>query len=151
MSDGRDAARADLRSSPQRFRALPKSQTAIQTLAQSLFSLLSSAQPQAAVVRSAYLPALLASDRRPSAQEAQHFDEQLKSAFASPPDVVVVQGIVSLEQIAQAAAKAPIAETLVFVPFALHQEVEAAKAGGEREAEANLNSEQIEYLAGVKC
>lgn len=123
---------------------LPKSQKAIETLSQSFFSLLASDNnPQATVLRSAFVPALLASDRRPTTpQEAQLFDEQLRGAFASPPSVVVAQGIISAEQIAQASAKGTLGDC-IFVPFALHQELEGAKEGGEREAEANLNSEPV--------
>lgn len=61
----------------------------------------------------------------------------------------VVQGLIGSEQCAAAWAKvsdssnATASNTMmdsIFLPFAVHQEVEQAKADGEKEEEAALNS-----------
>jgi len=88
---------------------------------------------------------LLATDNRPrDASQAAQFDEEIRPFFCAPPNVVVVQGIITPDQISQAWTTAPkggpVGES-VFLAFALNQELESAKSGGEREEEANLNSE----------
>lgn len=119
------------------------------------FALLASPDsPPAALVRSAFLPALLATNARPrDASQAAQFDEEIRSFFCAPPNVVVVQGIITPDQISQAWATAPkggpVGES-VFLAFALNQELESAKNGGEKEEEANLNSEwpSLEFEVG---
>lgn len=129
----------------QRFRKLPASQTGISTLATNFFALLTTPDsPPAAYVRSAFVPALLNSTIKPrSSDEVQALDERIRTLFETPPAVVVAQGIINAEQIANAwklGASAPIADS-VFVVFALHQELESVRAEVDREQEANLSSE----------
>lgn len=125
-------------------------------MASALFSFLASDSPSATQVRAGFLPALLASDLRRPGHGDPSLDATLRNWFSCPPNVVIVQGIITAQQISNAwnreqpkvgieaatvAAKSTPMQDSVFVPWALMQELEQAKSSDEdtKEEQANLN------------
>ncbi|BGP19838.1 hypothetical protein JCM10213v2_007969 [Rhodosporidiobolus nylandii] len=131
------------------FRKLPSRQTAFLDICTSFLSLLSSpSHPSASSLRTAFLPALTGSSTRPPATSLAALDAQLLSLFSSPPAVVLVQTVPSVEQVENAwRADEEQMKGRVFVAYALWQEMERAKEEGEREEVANLSMMIIATLA----
>jgi hypothetical protein len=149
----------------QRFRKLPASQTCVATVATSFFTLLASDSPAATQVRAGFLPALLASDARRPNQSDPVLDATLRHLFASPPNVVIVQGIVTAQQISAAWSReqkqtgqttttavpsgAPMRDS-VLVPWALMQELEQASASHGGSDDAVAGAQEAEEVANLK-
>ncbi|BGP27431.1 hypothetical protein Rt10032_c15g5412 [Rhodotorula toruloides] len=128
------------------FRKVPARQTALLSVANSFLALLTSSDnPSSPSLRSIFLPALTATDSRPSSTAA--LDAHLLNVLGTDtPQIVLLQTVPTVEQV-EAAWKEGQMGGRIFVGAALNNEFERAKEEDARDEVANLSIMVIATLA----
>ncbi|BGP11165.1 hypothetical protein JCM10049v2_007064 [Rhodotorula toruloides] len=130
------------------FRKVPAHQTALLSVANAFLALLTSTDnPASAAVRSIFLPALTASDARPTSASSAALDTHLLTLFSTEtPQLVLLQTVPTIEQL-EAAWREGQMVGWVFVGAALNAELERAREEDARDEVANLSIMVIATLA----
>jgi hypothetical protein len=91
-------------------------------------------------MRAAYLPALTQSS---STKPTSSLDLQLRTLFSSPPNVVIIQGVIAQPAIdvLWSQSDSVMGNSTIYLSYALHQEIQRAIEEGEAVEEANLSCE----------